>query len=182
MPTEPIVGLADIAELMLSCLCEAASGRANPPAQCCYRVGEEIAHDADAYTDLCCAGLAYVTVLDIYPVVDSFPEQSIVTQADWRCSIPSWAISLKAGIVRCAPTGGLSMPTCADWTAAAQQGFLDAQSLAQAACCFKQSWQSSRQGRGLSVVIGPNSTSTPLGGCVERNITMQVQTTVCPTC
>lgn len=177
----PIQRLTDIAEDLLACLCAAAERRPRPPQHCCFRVGDEVAHDADMFTDLCCEGLAYVSVGEIYPVVDSFPEQSIVTQADQVCSFPSWAVNLKAGIVRCAPVGtDLAMPTCSDWNSAAFQNMYDAQSLASAVCCFKQNWLQLEPG--LSVVIGPNATTNPQGGCMERYITIQVQTTVCPAC
>ncbi len=178
---QPIQRLEDISTILLSCLCEAASGRANPPMHCCLRIGQEVVHDADLFTDLCCEGLAYVSLGDIFPVVASFPEESIVTQANQVCSFPSWAVSMRMGIIRCSPVGtDTAMPTCEDWTAAALQGMVDAQSLASAACCFKQAWLVLEPG--LSVVISRNSTSSPQGGCVERFITIQVQTTVCPTC
>lgn len=175
--------LTTITETLLSCLCEAVSGAANPPQNCCLRVGDEVVHDADLFTDLCCEGLAYVSVGEIYPVVDSFPEQSIVTQANQVCSFPSWAISLRIGIVRCAPVGTDStMPTCAEWTEAAMQQLVDAESLARAACCFKQSWQNSSVGLGMSVVLGPISVNPPEGGCMERFMSLQVQTPNCPAC
>lgn len=180
--TSPIQHLDDMLAAMLSCLCEAAATRPRPPQHCCYRIGEEVAHDADIYTDLCCEGLAYVSLGDVYPVVDSFPEQSIVTQANQVCSFPSWAVNIKAGIVRCVPTGTTNeMPSCTDWNTAMIQHIFDTQSLASAACCFKQAWISDIE-PGMSVVIGPNSTTVPQGGCVERFITMQVQTSVCPAC
>lgn len=175
-----IENLDEIATLLLSCLCEAASGGPNPPASCCLRIGTEIAHDADMFTDLCCEGLAYVSIGSIYPVVGSFPEQSIVTQANQVCSFPSWAVSLRAGIIRCVPTGGEEMPTCDAWTSATLQNLADAQTLARTVCCFKGAWYDLE--KGMSVVIGPNDTSNPLGGCVERFVTLQVQTTVCPSC
>ena len=181
--TGPITHLDTIVETLLSCLCEAVSGAANPPQNCCLRVGEEVVADADLYTDLCCEGLAYVSLGEIYPVVDSFPEHSIVTQANQVCNFPSWAISLKMGIIRCIPTGtDTTMPTCADWTAAAMQQLVDAQSLARAACCFKASWIFSEPGTGMSVVIGSNIGGQPEGGCIERSVSLQVQTINCGTC
>lgn len=179
--TTPIMNLQGLAEIFLSCLCNAVATRAKPPLHCCFRLGDEIAQDADLYADLCCQGLAYVSLGEIYPVVNSFPEQSIVTQADQVCAIPSWAVSLRAGIIRCAPVGtNTTMPTCADWNAAMTQHILDAQSLAEAACCLKAGWIQVEPG--LSFVIGPSSTTTPQGGCTERSITVQVQTIVCPDC
>ena len=178
-----ITHLQTIAETLLSCLCEAVSGAANPPQNCCFRVGDNVTMDADLYTDLCCEGLAYVSLGEIYPVVDSFPEHSIVTQANQVCSFPSWAISLKAGIIRCVPVGtDTTMPTCADWNSTALQQMVDAESLARAACCFKQAWITSEAGIGMSVVIGSNTGTAPEGGCVERSITLQVQTINCPEC
>jgi hypothetical protein len=179
----PVSHLQEIMDTLLACLCEAAASRPGAPQHCCYRVGQQVAHDADMFTDLCCEGLAYVSLGEIYPVVDSFPEQSIVTQANQVCSFPSWAVSLKAGIVRCVPTMGeteLSMPSCTDWNTAVVQQIYDVQSLAEATCCFKQTWYSDQPG--MSVVIGPNSSTDPEGGCVERFVTLQVQTTVCPDC
>lgn len=178
----PIQHLEDMMATMLACLCEATAARPSPPQHCCYRIGPEVAYDADIYTDLCCEGLAYVSLGDVYPVVDSFPEQSIVTQANQVCSFPSWAVNIKAGIIRCVPVGtDTEMPSCTDWNAAMVQHIFDTQSLASAACCFKQAWVFDVE-PGMSVVIGPNSTTTPQGGCVERFITLQVQTSVCPAC
>ena len=177
----PIVRLSDVATLLLSCLCQAVSGNANPPMNCCLRVGDQVVHDVDLTTDLCCEGLAYVSVGDIFPVVDSFPEQSIVTQADQKCSFPSWAVNLRMGIIRCIPVGTNSlMPTCEEWTAAALQNMVDAQSLAAAACCFKENWLILEPG--FNVVVGVNTTSTPNGGCIERSISLIAQLSVCPEC
>lgn len=178
-----IDSLGEITELLFSCLCEAVSGAANPPQNCCLRIGQEVVHDADLFTDLCCEGLAYVTVGDIYPVVDSFPEMSIVTQANQVCAFPTWAIELRAGIVRCSPVGtDTTMPTCEEWTAAAMQMIVDSESLAQAACCFKGSWTASTRGTGMSVVLGAISTVPPEGGCFERFMSIQVQTANCNDC
>ena len=180
---EPVRYLDELAAMLLNCLCEAVQLRPEPPQHCCLRVGDQVIHDADVFTDLCCEGLAYVTVGVIYPVVDSFPEKSIVRQADQICSFPSWGVGLKAGILRCLPTGEtLSMPTCEAWTQAALQNIYDAQSLASAACCFKQTWLSDERGMGLSIVIEDNATGSTQGGCIERAISITVQTTVCPTC
>lgn len=174
----PIMDLSASASFLLDCLCAAVAEFPNPPGQCCLRVGNEVVHDASLYEDLCCEGLAYVTVGDIYPVVDSFPEQSIVTQANQVCFPPSWAINLKMGIVRCAPTGtDTTMPTCYDWRTAAIQDMYDAQALAVASCCFSSTWRTRQAG--MSVVIGISSVTGPEGGCIERSMTIQVQTPTC---
>jgi hypothetical protein len=177
----PVQHLDAIMETLLSCLCEAVSGNPNPPQKCCFRIGEQVAHDADLFSDLCCEGLAYVALGDIYPVFGPFPEPGEVDQANRACSFPSWAINVRMGILRCTPVGtDTTMPTCAEWNTAAFQQIYDVQSLATAACCFKRSWVAAQPG--MSVVIGTNSTTVPEGGCVERFIGMQIQTINCPDC
>jgi hypothetical protein len=179
--TTPITNLQGMAEMLLSCLCNAVAANPNPPLHCCFRIGEEVAQDADIFGDLCCQGLAYVTVGEIFPVINNFPDPSPLLQANQVCSIPSWAISMKMGIIRCSPVGtDTTMPSCTDWNAAFTQQMYDAQSLATAACCFKESWQT--VDLGMSVVIGSSTATTPQGGCSERSLGIQAQTTVCPEC
>jgi hypothetical protein len=173
---DPVVVLAQVA---LSCLSDAVTGVPNPPANICFRIGSEIAHDVDLTNDLCCQGLAYVSLGDTFPSSDSFPEQDIVRQANTVCSPPSWAQEFRLGIIRCVPVviddlG--SMPTCDDWNTAALQNMWDSVALRRAACCIR-SFIASDDGffMGMSVVIGRQSQGTPLGGCVERSLAMSLQ-------
>lgn len=176
----PVQSLDVIASTLLACLCEAVAVRPNPPQHCCYRVGSEVAHDADIFTDLCCEGLAYVALSEIFPVIDSFRARSLADQANWVCGFPSWSVGMKMGIVRCIPTGGQEMPTCTDWNAAAIQDMNDAQALLEASCCFKQTWLDLQPG--FSVLIYQNQVGNPSGGCIERFVTLQIQTGVCDNC
>lgn len=173
---DPVIVLADVA---LTCLTQAVTGVPGAPANICYRVGSEIAHDIDLINDLCCEGLAYVALGDTYPSSNSFPEQDIIRQASTVCAPPSWAQQFRIGIVRCVPvvmddTG--AMPTCADWNAAALQNMWDSVALRRAACCIR-SYMASNNGffLGMSVVIERQVQGNPLGGCVERYFTVALQ-------
>jgi hypothetical protein len=174
-----------IAALLLECLCEAVNANANPPAHCCYRLPGEVAMDADMYTNLCCQGLAYVSVSDFWVSSNSFPEQDIIRQAQARCAPPSWGVELKMGIIRCAPVGtDTTMPTCADFLVAHTQSLVDAQSLRQAACCFRNNFPNlDPQLDGMSVVISRQTANTPQGGCFERSMQISAQfPTACDGC
>lgn len=182
MATTPILNLEAISETLLSCLCNAVAVRPNPPAHCCFRIGEQISHDADIFGDLCCQGLAYVALGTIFPVINSFQQRSIAgTQANDVCAIPSWSVGYKLGIVRCSPVGtDTTMPSCADWNAAATQEWADAQSLAEAVCCFRAAWKIADPG--MSMLIAQSNPTSPQGGCYERFITVEIQTENCPEC
>lgn len=166
-----------LAQALLTCLCN-ASGVTN----CCLRVGTAVVHDADLNTDLCCEGFAYVRLGTVF-ASDAFPEEDINRQADSNCPPPSWAVELVAGIVRCVPVGGENgeMPTCADWTSAAVQNFADAQALRAAACCFIQQVRDTNNPQlvGMSALIGRQEQGDPLGGCIERRMTITVQIPNC---
>lgn len=173
---DPVIFLADIA---LLCLTQAATGVPNPPANFCYRVGSEVTHDVDMFTDLCCEGLGYVSLGDTYPSSGSFPEQDIVRQANTVCAPPAWAQAFKVGLVRCVPVVNNelgTMPTCADWNAAALQNMWDSVALRRASCCIR-SYIANNEGffLGMSVVIERQIQVNPLGGCVERYFTIILQ-------
>jgi hypothetical protein len=179
----PIQDLDVLTQLLLSCLCNSVAVRPNPPAHCCFRVGNEVAHDADLTTDLCCEGLAYVSIGEIHPVVASFRTSSTAAQANLlhACGFPSWGVSTRMGIVRCIPVGdAVTMPSCTDWNTAFAQHLSDAQALAEAVCCFKQTWFDIQLG--MSVLVEANATTNPSGGCIERYVTMQIQTGACADC
>jgi hypothetical protein len=173
---DPVIVLAQVA---LSCLSDAVTGVPNPPANICYRIGSEIAHDVDLVRDLCCEGLAYVSLGDTFPSSDSFPEQDIVRQANTVCAPPSWAQEFRLGIIRCVPVvidDFGSMPTCEDWNTAALQNMWDSVALRRAACCIRNFFtDDSGFFMGMSVVIGRQSQGTPLGGCVERSLAISLQ-------
>lgn len=165
-----------IADKMLACMCAAVAERANPPAVCNLRMGVESVMDMDQISDLCCQGLAYVLPGDQFPSFQ-FPNQDITRQADVNCGIVSWGIEFRAGIMRCAPSGGPNgeMPTNDDWTSAAWQSLLDATSLRRFACCVPPTLRQLPDLDGLSIIAGRIQQGPIQGGCVERYITMQIQ-------
>lgn len=174
---DPVEGLA---LQLLECLqAQATRLGLDSPGEFCLRVGNEIAHSAGLIEDLCCTGLGYVSVGDIYPSVESFPEQDIIRQIQGSCPPPAWSVQLQVGIVRCIPTGDAdSGPSCQEWNEAAVLNMRDAQVLRLVACCFRElvvNEVNDNVGIGMSVVIGRQIQSNPLGGCVERYVTLQVQ-------
>lgn len=173
---DPVV---DMYTQLLSCLCAAVSEQPNPPLHCVPRVGTEVLYDMGQYSDQCCEGLAYIMLGDTYFSSDSFPDQDIIRQVRGNCAPPTWGQNFKVGIVRCISAGQPDgePPTDAEWTAAAIQNLYDAQSLRQAACCFRN-WVMTQYGTiydGMSVVINRQTQANPAGGCVERYMTVAVQ-------
>lgn len=172
-------------DMAMLCLNQALTGNPFPPQNFCRRLDQQVAHDADLHTDLCCEGLAYVSFGDIAPAWDSFPEPALVAQANYGpCGIPAWAVVIRMGVIRCVPVGdSTTMPTCAEWTATSVQQAHDAQALRAASCCLRQAIVAGQEPSdpfwGMSVVIG-NQTQTQLqGGCVERNVEITVQIPNC---
>lgn len=165
-----------LAQQLLACLCAQVQLQPNPPQNCCYRVGVEIAHDAGLWTDQCCEGIAYVALGDTFPSSASFPEQDIVRQATAHCSPVSWAQYFKVGIIRCAPAGGEDPPTCDDWNTAFTQNVYDGLSLRRTQCCIRDFVVNNNDlFAGMSVVMERQSQGTPQGGCVERSFTVAIQ-------
>lgn len=167
-----------VASLALTCLCQVVNAAANPPAECCLRLPGSPAMDFSAFTDKCCEGLAYVSMGDMWPIGSSgFPNTDTDRQAD-GCVPTSWGVELRMGIIRCVPTVGetdLDPPTCAQYTAAALQNMIDAQSLRQASCCFFQVLPTELQERGMGRVIGRQTASEAQGGCIERYVTIHFE-------
>lgn len=163
----------------LACLSSVTASLPYPPGTVCFRVGGEVPHDLDQVRDLCCEGFGYVALGDTYPSSSSFPEQDIIRQANTVCPPPAWAQALKIGIVRCVPVMDNSMgamPTCDEWTLAFQKNVIDTIALRQIACCLRI-WLNAQVGQllGMSMVIERQVQGTPLGGCVERTMTVTLQ-------
>lgn len=164
----------------LECLCEAVARNPNPPLNCCFRVGTQVIHDAGIFTDQCCEGIGYAMLGDLFPSSESFPEQDIVRQANSVCAPPSWAVNIKVGIIRCIPVGDEEPMTCAQWDAAALQNIYDAESLIDASCCFRNYVTTVNPHlTGMSVVIDRQVQGNPLGGCIERSLSLAVQIPNC---
>lgn len=165
---------------LLACLCQSVAQNANPPLYCEPRVGTEITQDLGQYTDLCCSGLAYVALGDVYFTQDNFPDQEVARQIRGSCAPASWAQVFKMGIIRCIPVGQPDgePPTTADWIAASAQNLVDSQSLRQAACCIREWVTKTAQGTiydGMSVVVDRQTQLNPQGGCTERNVNVTIQ-------
>jgi len=169
-----------LANQLLACLCTQVQLQTNPPQHCCFRVGPEVAHDAGLFSDMCCEGIAYVSLGDTFPSSASFPEQDIVRQANTVCAPPSWAQYFKVGIIRCVPTGNGEPPTCEDWNQAFLQNVQDGLTLRRVACCIREFVTNNNDiFLGMSVVLERQVQGSPLGGCVERYFTVAVQIPNC---
>lgn len=178
--------LAPIASLLLSCLCDAVDANPDPPLRRSLRVGTEIAYDLGLVEDLCCQGLAYVSVgPGVVSGVASFPDEDQVRQAARPCPPPSWGYALMAGIIRCVPVGDINAgPTDAQWTQAALRDMDDAQALRAAACSFRDQLPLLPLMVGYSVTIDRQEVTEPSGGCVERSqlFTVQIPYRECGSC
>jgi len=176
---DPLVGT--LMDELLSCLCEQAARAANPPANCCFRIGSTVAHDGGIMQDLCCEGIGYVSLGDIYPSSTSFPEADIVRQAAASCAPPTWGVSFQIGLIRCVPVGDMNFPpSCLEWDTAARQNVIDALTLRRTACCFRD-FVVTNSGLflGMSVVIERQNQGLPQGGCVERSLQLTAQIANC---
>lgn len=165
--------ISQLTAALLNCLCEAVADNPGAPQHCCYRVGTEPVHDIDPETlvDLCCEGLAYVLVRDVYPSTESFPENDIVRQAEAKCVPASWGVGLRIGIVRCAPTDS----ACELNNEAFIQNLYDIQSINEAMCCFRDFINASDTFLGMSLVIERQVQGSTSGGCTERYVNLVAQ-------
>lgn len=164
----------------LSCICEQTALIPHAPQHCCFRVGTEIIHDLGFSVDQCCEGVAYVALGDLFPSANSFPEADIVRQANSNCAPPAWGLYIKLGIIRCIPVGGMDPLDCNGWNNAALQNIYDAKALMNTACCIRD-WVTKEEPRftGMSVIIDRQTQGNPLGGCIERSMTMAIQIPNC---
>jgi hypothetical protein len=157
-----------ISDALLACFCEALINQHGTtlmvdggtlPGECCYRVGEAVSADASEYEDLCCSGLAWVRIDDIFSTSDDFPapDTSVVITG---CGPLAWGVVLEMGVLRCAPTGDIStVPTCEEWTAMQEAIFLDQAAMREAMCCLIGQLDPS------SVAIGSWNPLPTSGGC-----------------
>jgi hypothetical protein len=164
--------ILELSEALLNCLCVAVSGNPDPPQHCCYRVGTEPVHDISLeQIDLCCEGLAYVLVRDVYPSSESFPDNDIVRQIQGGCAWPAWAVGLRIGIVRCAPMTS----DCDLNNEAFVQNIYDIQSINTAVCCFREFVRTSELFAGFNLVIERQVQGSTSGGCTERYVNLVAQ-------
>lgn len=177
-----VAQLTAISAALKNCLCTIVNASTQPVGHCRYQpgfegnVGQEGFAGIDMYEDECCSGVAYVAMGDVAPSIESFPEPDIVRQASVPCGPPAWAVSFRAGILRCAPRGtDTRSPTDADWDVAYATSLMDAVLLSEVACCFREWFRGQEQFVGMALVISRQQASAPQGGCMERFVDLQVQ-------
>ena len=161
-----------LANAMLTCLCNALAVNPNPPDHCCLRVEPQIPQDLNQLTNICCEGLGYVSMGDIWPSSASFPENDIVRQANAVCPPPAWGVQFKVGVLRCAP----DTSDCTEQRLAFEQEAHDAQALRKAVCCFRNYLQSGvdPQWLGMSFVVERQNKYVQ-GDCIDRFVWTNVQ-------
>jgi hypothetical protein len=165
----------------LQCLCNATAARPNPPQHCSFRIGNAPPHDMGMDGDMCCEGLAYVSLGTVFPSSEGFPGEDSSYQASAKCAPLSWGVTLTLALVRCAPVAEeLNMIPDSDWEAAMLQDIYDTASLQAAACCLR-TYIISTSARfvGMSAVVGSVIQGSPLGGCVERSVNVTIQMPNC---
>lgn len=150
------------AERLLDCLETALPTQmvsAKIPAHISFRPGEIVSADASVYDDLCCEGLAWVRIADIFSTSVDFPapDTSVLVTG---CGPMAWGVVLEMGIMRCAPTGDINtIPTSSEWNELQQDVMNDAAAMRHAMCCFIAAYDPS------SVAIGSWEPLPTSGGC-----------------
>jgi hypothetical protein len=154
-----------IAELLLACLCETVAVKPNPPKLCCLRFGTEVAQDIFPQ-DVCCSGLGYVRVGDMFPSSQSFPNPDDPGQG---CVGQAWAVEMELGIFRCADTSD-----CESCTSGTRQHLIDRWSMVEAVCCFEKRFRKSTHGA-LSWYPVSGSPLPNEGNCGGATLSVVVQ-------
>jgi hypothetical protein len=161
---------------MLNCLCAAVSGNPNPPQHCRFQVEWEVPQDLFP-TDLCCEGIAYLSMGEVWPSSASFPEQDIIQQIRGNCPPPAWAVEFRLGIMRCVPGAELA-PSAEDEEEAFLQDLDDSQALRSAACCIRDYLLTDPQWLGFNTVI-ERQVKTVQGNCKDRYQPLTIQIPNC---
>ena len=145
------------------------------PSEVCFRVGELASMDASLYQDLCCSGLAWVRVADIFSTSVDFPAPD--TLVVWTgCGPQAWGVVFELGVMRCAPTGDIStIPTCDEWTALQTNVMKDAKAMRAAFCCLFNQLDPG------SVAVGSWAPLPTTGGCAGGTwqVTVQIINSEC---
>lgn len=145
------------------------------PSEVCFRVGELASMDASLYEDLCCSGLAWVRVADIFSSATDFPTPDTLVVWD-ACGPRAWGVVFELGVMRCAPVGDIStIPTCTEWTALQNSVMRDAKAMRQAFCCLFGQFDPS------SIALGSWAPLPTTGGCAGGTwqVTVQILNTEC---
>ena len=161
-----------VAPRALACVTAAFDANPSPPDNYGYRVDYEPA--AEMFPeDICCQGLGYVSIGDVWPSVSSFPDADIVRQVQGNCPPAAWGVQFRLGILRCT-TGIELQPSQPDEDSAFFQDLNDIEALMQAACCLRTYFINDPQWLGYSVVI-ERMVKTIQGGCKDRYVPVSLQ-------
>jgi hypothetical protein len=158
-----------VANLLLDCLCQKLATRANPPKLCCLRFGTDVTQDVTP-DDVCCDGLGYVRIGDMFPAGQNFPEPDIID----NCQGAMWAVEFEMGVLRCGDPGA-----CEEWTGAAGQHMSDRWAMVEALCCFKTQLETNNLY--LATFVGQGATLPIEGNCSggTQLVTVQVHGACC---
>jgi hypothetical protein len=170
--TTPLVDLmvAPVAADILACLTVEMSKTPVPPDQVCIRVGDRVDLMISQTYDECCAGLAWLRLVQVYPS-QSFPDPDTGSAP---CGVLRWALVFELGAARCAPVAESGVPTCEQWQAAAVTHFADMAALRRTVCCYEREVKPDRQ----VVVSSGQIPQTTEGGCTA--VTMQITVSARP--
>lgn len=172
-----------VAAMLLECFRNALLAEHGPalmpigtmPSETCYRVGELASMDASVFEDLCCSGLAWLRVADIFSSSTDFPTPDTLTV--WNgCGPMAWGVVMELGVMRCAPTGDIdTIPTCEQWTDLQVNVMKDAKAMRQAFCCLFAQFDPG------SIALGSWVPLPTTGGCAGGTwqVTVQVINTEC---
>ena len=165
-----------MANSLLACLAAELALNPDPPAEACLRAGDQVIQDVDAGTGLdkvCCPGLAYVRIGNLYPS-SNFPEPDSQPGRANGCFPVSWAVELVMGVARCVPgMGSTAGPTCADWTLAATHDANDLDAMRKSLCCWAESLPKTR------LWLAQTSTVEMTADCIERQLPVLVSVPKC---
>lgn len=160
---------------LLACLCEQMAQVTDPPANCCERTGSLTPWLMSQTEDECCAGLAWVRVVNIVP---GFPEQE--TTVPVGNEILHWSVVFELGAIRCGPYSKL-VPGCDEWTYVTDRVNEDSYAMRQAFCCFVNGTHREPQPRPRkgSVIPGIWEPLEMEGGCAGGTMQLTVRGTPC---
>lgn len=167
---------APVARQLLSCLRAQLSTLDSPPDRIELRVGSEAGPLIGPNVDECCAGLAWVRIVNEYPSWDSFPQQDNT----WTpCGPLAYAVVLEMGVAGCMPwydssetIDGLDPSSTADWEAGFDMVTAHKTLMRKAAaCCF---------GPLQRRAVGQWTPLSVEGGCTGGTLTVTVS--VMPPC
>lgn len=161
-----------IASELVVCLSTQMASLAVPPASTCLRWGDRVTLFTSTTYDECCAGLAWVRFIRMYPAsVAEFPTAQTTSS---KCGTVRWAVEFELGSARCAPVSGAeTVPTCDDWINASVMMMDDMAAMRRAVCCFRALDST------VSVVDGEVAAGTTEGGCVSAMMRVIVSARPC---